>query len=247
MAYKFNIYAQKPLSRDFIYVDANTGNIIHQNAIIKHHNFDPKHAEKNHGELLYGINANATGTAASRYSGTISITTDSYNGSYRLRETTRGSGIQTYNMKTGTNYTTAVDFTDVDNNWTAAEFNNTAKDNAALDAHWGAANTYDYFKNVHARNSYDGNGAVLKSYVHFDKNYDNAYWNGSVMTYGDGSGTYFDALTSLDVSAHEIGHAVTEKTANLAIKTNRVQLMKEFLIFGLLAWNIMLHQPSKHG
>jgi len=232
VAYKFNVYAEKPLSRDFIYVDANTGEVVKVEPIIKKcndfsHNHDAEHvvghdADVHANEIseytpdFTSVLANASASAATRYSGTKTITTDSYSGSYRLRETGRGNGIQTYNMKKGTNYTSAVDFTDVDNNWTAAEFNNTNKDNAALDAHWGAEMTYDYFKNVHNRNSYDNAGAIIKSYVHYSNAYDNAYWNGSVMTYGDGSGTYFDALTSLDVAAHEIGHAVCEKTANLA-------------------------------
>ncbi len=195
LAYKYDIYATKPLSRANIYIDANTGDFLYRDNIIMH--------------------ANVTGSADTRYSGTKSIKTDSFNGSYRLRDSSRGNGIETYDMNTGTNYSNAVDFTDNDNNWTAAEFDNTAKDNAALDAHYGAQMTYDYWQTKHNRNSYDGNGATIKSYVHYDVAYDNAYWNGSVMTYGDGSGTYFDALTSLDVAAHEIGHAVMSNTANL--------------------------------
>jgi Zn-dependent metalloprotease len=195
LAYKYDIYATKPLSRANIYIDANTGDFLYRDNIIMH--------------------ANVTGSADTRYSGTKSIKTDSFNGSYRLRDSSRGNGIETYDMNTGTNYSNAVDFTDNDNNWTAAEFDNTAKDNAALDAHYGAQMTYDYWQTKHNRNSYDGNGAAIKSYVHYDVAYDNAYWNGSVMTYGDGSGTYFDALTSLDVAAHEIGHAVMSNTANL--------------------------------
>jgi bacillolysin len=194
LAYKFDIYAQQPLSRDYIYVDAHSGEVVFKDAIIKH--------------------ATATGTAATRYSGSRSITTDSYSGSYRLREYTRGNGIETYNCQTGTSYTAAIDFTDNDNSWTSAEHNNTAKDNAALDAHWAAQMTYDYFKQKHNRNSFDNNGAAIKSYVHYDKDYENAFWNGSVMTYGDGA-TRFDALTSLDVGAHEIGHAVCSHSANL--------------------------------
>ncbi len=214
LAYKFNIYAEKPLSRDFVYVDAQTGKVIYTDPIIKH-----AHGHEHSLSGSAGINSTksttSVGTAATRYSGTQSIETQAYNGAYRLREYTRGNGIETYDMNTGTNYNSAVDFTDNDNNWSAAEWDNAAKDNAALDAHWGAEMTYDYWSTKHGRNSYDGNGAAIKSYVHYDKNYDNAYWNGSVMTYGDGSGTYFDALTALDVCAHEIGHAVCENTANL--------------------------------
>ncbi len=195
LAYKFDIYATAPVSRDYVYVDAQTGQLLYKDAIIHHVSVD--------------------GTADTRYSGQKTIKTDSYNGSYRLRDYTRGNGIETYNMHTSTDYSTATEFTDNDNNWTAAEYDNSAKDNAALDAHYGAQMTYDYWKIKHNRNSYDNNGAVIKSYVHFDVNYDNAYWNGSVMTYGDGSGTYFDALTSLDVAGHEIGHAVCSNTADL--------------------------------
>ncbi len=192
LAWKFNVYAQQPVSRAFIYVDAHSGDVVFQDAIIKH--------------------AAATGSFATRYSGTQSSTTDSFNGSYRLRDVTRGSGVQTFDMNQGTNYNSAVDFTDANNSWT--EYNNTAFDNAALDAHWGAQAVYDYWKNVHGRNSYNGSGAVIKSYVHYDRSYENAYWDGSRMTYGDGA-TRFSPLTSLDVCAHEIGHAVCSSTANL--------------------------------
>ncbi len=196
LAYKFDIYAEKPLSRDYVYVDAHNGEVVHINPIIKHV-----------GE--------ATGTCASRYSGSLTMKTDSYNGSYRLRDYSRGNGIMTYDCNEGTSYNSAVDFVDGNNSWTSGEWNNANKDNAAFDAQWGAQMTYDYFIQKHNRNSYDNNGASIRSYVHYSSNYENAFWNGSVMTYGDGN-TRFDALTSLDVAAHEIGHAVTTFTANLA-------------------------------
>ena len=219
LAYKFNIYAEKPLSRAWIYVDARTGKIVHTNAIIK----DVDHINKlNENASDNFLNATTsmyspqvTTNAATRYSGGRNIETQLSGSYYVLHDLTRGNGIFTYNMLTGTNYSAAVEFKDADNNWTAAEYDNAAKDNAALDAQWGAEMTYDYWTQKHNRNSYDGNGAAIKSYVHFDKAYDNAYWNGSVMTYGDGSDTYFDALTALDVCGHEIGHAVCSSTANL--------------------------------
>jgi Zn-dependent metalloprotease len=73
----------------------------------------------------------------------------------------------------------------------------------------GSRKTYDYWSTVHGRNSYDNLGAAIKA-IHFDVDYDNAYWNGSVMTYGDGSGTYFDVLTSIDV-AHELDMLFVKK------------------------------------
>ena len=215
LAYKFDIYATAPISRGDLYIDAITGNVLYYNATIKHL-----------GEFAHGSKGSShpentakssfiAANAATRYSGTQSIQTLLSGSSYILSDNTRGNGIQTFNMKKGTNYSTAVNFTDVNNDWTAAEFANANKDNGALDAHWGAEKTYDYFSATHGRNSYDNAGAAIKSYVHYSNAYDNAYWNGSVMTYGDGSGTYFDILTSIDVAGHEIGHAVCEKTANL--------------------------------
>lgn len=195
LAYEFNIYATNPLSRDYVYVDAHTGKIVHKNAIIK--------------------NAVANGQGDTRYSGQRNFTTDSYNGSYRMRDYSRGSGIIIYDMNEGTNYNSAVDFTDNDNDWTAAEYDNTDKDDIAAEAMWAFQEIYEYWSEVHNRDSYDGSGALQKVYVHYDQDYDNAYWNGSVFTFGDGSDTYFDALASLDVSAHEHGHAVCSYTSDL--------------------------------
>ena len=195
LAWKFNVYAQEPVSRAYLYVDARTGQVVLQDDIIKH--------------------AGATGSFATAYSGTRSFADGTTTGGFFLREgTTRGLGIETYNLKRLTQYNKAVDFVDADNNWTAAEYNNVNFDNVAGDAHIGAQLTYDYWKAVHNRNSYDNLGAKIKSYVHYGRSYENAYWNGSVMTYGDGA-TRFRPLTSLDVCGHEIGHAVCEKTANL--------------------------------
>jgi bacillolysin len=219
LAYKFDIYATAPVSRGDLYVDANTGEILFYNATIKHlGKFAHGHqsAGTHHDEILTETkSAFVAANAATRYSGMRSIQTLLSGSSYILSDNTRGGGMQTYNMLKGTNYTSAINFTDVNNDWTATEFANTNKDNAALDAHWGAEKTFDYFSTTHARNSYNNAGAKINSYVHYSNAYDNAYWNGSVMTYGDGSGTYFDALTSLDVAAHEIGHAVCETTAGL--------------------------------
>ncbi|MCC3153772.1 M4 family metallopeptidase [Hymenobacter sp. BT770] len=199
LAWKFDVYAAAPVSRAYIYVDARTGEVVLQDNIIKH--------------------AAATGTFATAYSGTRTFNDGTTTGGYFLREgTTRGLGIETYNCKKGSSYTAATDFIDADNSWT--EYNNANFDNVAGDAHVGAQATYDYWKNVHGRNSYDNAGAKIKSYVHFDDTpgdgvgYENAYWNGSVMTYGDGA-SRFRPLTALDVCGHEIGHAVCERTANL--------------------------------
>ncbi|MCF2874793.1 MULTISPECIES: M4 family metallopeptidase [unclassified Tenacibaculum] len=242
LAYKFDIYATKPLSRGDLYIDAHTGEVLFFNATIKHLD-EHAHSSEHLGAVSHDIGAKfietlATGNAATRYSGTRSITTRIIGSTYALRDNTRGNGVNTYNSGGQPSYP-STNFTDADNNWTAAEFDNAAKDNAALDAHWGAMMTYDYFQNKHNRNSFNGSGAAINSYVHYDNiaggaGYDNAFWNGSVMTYGDGSSNgqegngNFDALTSIDVAAHEIGHAVCSNTANLAYQRESGALNEGF-------------------
>jgi bacillolysin len=219
------MYASVPISRGDLYIDAVSGESLFYNATIKHlgeHSHGKGLAGDNHLKEVKNFESLVAGSAATRYSGTQTIETTLSGSSYILSDATRGNGVQTFNSARTATYPT-TNFTDADNNWTAAEFNNTNKDNGALDAHWGAEKTYDYFKNIHTRNSFNNAGAAIKSYVHYNlvaagyPDNNNAFWNGSVMTYGDGSGTGgFDILTSLDVAAHEIGHAVCEFTANLA-------------------------------
>lgn len=231
LAYKFDMFAASPGARGMTYVDAQSGDILFYNAIIKH--FDNAgHDGAEHGFCIDTVfeaveektAMYATGTAATRYSGSRSITTGTSGGNYILADTGRKIYTRDAVNQSQQGYpyvNNYAQFTDNDNNWTSAE-HAPGKDNAALDAHWGAERTYTYFQNKHNRNSYDGNGAQIRSYVHVDNNYDNAFWNGSVMSYGDGSSNgnegngFFDALTSLDVAAHEIGHAVTSFTADLA-------------------------------
>ena len=104
-----------------------------------------------------------------------------------------------------------------------------------VDAHYGATATYDYYKNTHGRNSYDGNNATITSTVHYSSNYNNAFWNGSQMVYGDGDGSTFIALVALDIVAHELTHAVTERTANLVYEKEPGALNESVSdIFGIM-------------
>jgi Zn-dependent metalloprotease len=214
LAYKFDIYAEKPLSRQYVFVDAKNGSVLGADALIHE--------------------TNAPGTATTAYSGNRAIVADSYNGSYRLREAGRNAGtaVETYNLKKGTNYSSAVDFTDTDNNWNNV---NTNKDQYATDAHWGAEMTLDYYYTKFGRKSIDNNNFAIKSYVHYSTNYFNAFWDGSRMTYGDGSSTTNGGkpLTALDVCGHEITHGLTTKTANLAYQRESGALNEGFSdIFG---------------
>lgn len=145
-----------------------------------------------------------TGTGNSLYSGTVSIDTTLSGSTYQLIDPSHGNG-STCDMNNGTSSCTT--FTDADNTWGTGATSN--RQSAGVDAHFGAAKTFDYFKNTHARNGIFGNGTGVPSRVHYGNNYVNAFWDGSRMTYGDGSGNS-RPLVALDVAAHEMSHGVTE-------------------------------------
>ncbi|HEU5039110.1 MAG TPA: protealysin inhibitor emfourin [Nocardioides sp.] len=72
------------------------------------------------------------------------------------------------------------------------------------------------FADVYGRASYDGRGARVVLSVHYGRDYDNAFWNGAQLVFGDGDGTVFERFTKpVDVLGHELTHAVTEHTAGL--------------------------------
>ncbi|MDJ0839210.1 MAG: M4 family metallopeptidase [Acidobacteriota bacterium] len=96
------------------------------------------------------------------------------------------------------------------------ESSSASGDTCIDNAHDYAGDTYDYFFQVHGRDSLNGNGMTLTSTVHYSSNYNNAFWNGSQMVYGDGDGSTFSCLSGdLDVVGHELTHGVTDFTADL--------------------------------
>ena len=115
--------------------------------------------------------------------------------------------------------------------------NGAATNDAALDAaHDNAGAVYNYYNNTFGRDSYDDNGATLNSTVHYSSNYNNAFWNGSQMVYGDGDGSTFSPLSeALDVVGHELTHAVTENESNLVYRNQSGALNESISdIFGVL-------------
>jgi Zn-dependent metalloprotease len=97
-----------------------------------------------------------------------------------------------------------------------SETTGTTSDAVISTAHGHAATSYDYYSAVHARDSFNNAGAQIKTTVHHKVAYNNAFWNGTQLVYGDGDGTTFTPLgNALDVGAHELTHAVTTFSANL--------------------------------
>ncbi|WNI29123.1 M4 family metallopeptidase [Streptomyces sp. ITFR-6] len=161
------------------------------------------------GAKLYEWQAIEKGTGNTEYSGQVTLNTS---GSYNLTDTTRGNH-KTYNLNHGSSGTGTL-FSGSDDIWGDGTPQNA--ETAAADAHYGAAETWDYYKNVHGRTGIRGDGVGAYSRVHYGNSYVNAFWDDSCfcMTYGDGSGNA-SPLTALDVAAHEMTHGVTSNTADL--------------------------------
>lgn len=156
--------------------------------------------------------AAAAGTGRGFFNGTVALTTDLVNGLYSLRDPSRGSQY-TINMNNRTNGGSV--FTDADNLWGTGLLSSTQT--VGVDAQYGTAVTWDYYKVVHGRNGIANNGVGAFNRVHYSRSYNNAFWSDSCfcMTYGDGDGVTFNPFDSLDVAGHEMTHGVTSRTANL--------------------------------
>jgi Zn-dependent metalloprotease len=164
------------------------------------------------GKKLFQFQGIKEGTGKSQYSGEVEIGTSGSDGKFSLLDEGRG-GNKTTNLKNAESGEGEL-FTDEDDKWGDGTAGDAAT--AGVDAHYGAGQTWDYYKDVHGREGIAGDGKGAVSRVHYGDNYVNAFWDDSCfcMTYGDGEGNK-KPLTSLDVAAHEMSHGVTSATANL--------------------------------
>jgi bacillolysin len=185
LAYKVDIFSVKPLDRKFIYVDALNGKIL---GLLQ--------------ELEY---SDTYGQANTAYSGSQTIHYDLYAApnNYRLRDIYNGRSIVTQRATGHTDYT-----------MTAGAWNLSPPDQYALDAHFGVESAYNFYLNVFGRNSLDGQGMQIMSYVNDPTLVNNASWNGLTMSFGNlasGGG----GMGLVDVTGHELTHGVTKYTSGL--------------------------------
>jgi Zn-dependent metalloprotease len=127
-----------------------------------------------------------------------------------------------------------------------------SSDPAVNEAYDGSGETYDLYMEVFARDSIDGGGLPLDSTVHYQTGYDNAFWNGTQMVYGDGDEDLpegqrlFNRFTiSMDVIGHELTHGVTQYEAALAYWEQPGALNESMSdVFGSLVKQRKLHQSA---
>jgi len=168
-------------------------------------------------EVAWDYDNLQSATGSSLYSGIVSFDTSAASGTHFLEDLARGYG--TFDFRNTT--TAAVPFTDADDVWDAAN------QRAAVDVHYGLAVFLDYLRDVHGRDGFNGNGGptlrtahdgvtpLITAQVHFASNFNNGFWNGSSLIFGDGDGVSFGPLVSIDLIGHEAMHAVIEHTAGL--------------------------------
>ena len=178
---------------DLVYTNARNGKQIARESLVKH----------------------ADGTGYSQWSGTVTVKTALSGSTYQLNDTTRGSH-RTNDANNSTSQTApGTLFTDADNVW--GNGTTSSRQTAAVDAHYGAAVTWDLYKDSFGRSGIRGDGVAAYSRVHYGSSYENAFWYDPCfcMTYGDGGAT-LNALTALDIAGHEMSHGLTSATAGLA-------------------------------
>ncbi|MFJ7248694.1 M4 family metallopeptidase [Kitasatospora sp. NPDC098652] len=164
------------------------------------------------GAVLSKADGIKRGSGNGVFVGTVPLTTTQSGSTYSLKDATRG-GQYTTDMNNGTSGNGTL-FSKSSDTWGNGQASN--RESAAVDAQYGAAATWDFYKNTFGRSGIKNDGVGAMSRVHYDTGYVNAFWDDGCfcMTYGDGSGDTHP-LTELDVSGHEMTHGVTSATANL--------------------------------
>lgn len=178
-------------ARHFYFIDARGGGVVwHYDALAR---------------------ADRIGTGHTLYSGRVNFTVDrNFWGNYKLIANDR-FGTTTTNMGGGTyGNGTVIDSGD-------SEFGNYSfnYETYGADIHMAACYTHDYFRFVHGLHGIDGYGYKLYNRVNYGYNYNNAFWDGYTVTFGNGDFSTWYPLVTLDIYAHEMTHGVCERRAGL--------------------------------
>ena len=122
-------------------------------------------------------------------------------------------------------------------------------DVAVNEAYDGLGHTFDFYLEIYQRNSIDDHGLPLNAFVHYGRGYDNAFWDGKEMIFGDGDGTAFNRFTiSVDVIGHELTHGVTGSEVNLTYLGQSGALNESVSdVFGSLIKQYVLKQTANEA
>jgi Zn-dependent metalloprotease len=123
------------------------------------------------------------------------------------------------------------------------------KDVAADEAYDALGATWHLYHDVYERDSIDGAGMPLTGSVHYGKDYDNAFWNGTQMVFGDGDGEVFNRFTiAVDIIGHELTHGVIDHEAGLVYQGQSGALNESICdVFGALVKQHLLKQTAQQA
>ena len=140
----------------------------------------------------------------------------------------------------------AAEGTDLPGTLVRAEGGPDTGDREVTEAYDGLGATWQLWQAQYGRNSLDGRGLPLVATVHFGRDYDNAFWDGTQMVFGDGDGVVFLPFTrSLDVIGHELAHGVTQYTSGLNYQDQSGALNESVSdVFGVLVKQRLLGQTA---
>ncbi len=197
LAYHVRVRVQSEMPQIMVYeIDAKTGAVLNQ----------------------YDDIQTVTGSGKGVKGDTKKIEVTSQGGSYVLIDSTRTANNITTNTASGSQTTPGSLVTS--SSMTSWDTGGAGAPGSAVDAHYHAGVVYDYYKKTHNRAGIDGKDGAVISTVHFSQNYDNAFWDGQQMVYGDGDGQMFYGFAAgMDVVGHELTHGVTQSESNLTYQT----------------------------
>ncbi|WP_406503610.1 M4 family metallopeptidase [Streptomyces sp. NBC_00212] len=193
-------------SRLHVLVDGRTGKVVRTNDEVSTFAAEgAAHAAASKvGAAARAAAPTVAGTGQSIYSGRVSLDVTQSGSGYSMTDPSHGNGYTT-NLNHATSGTGSV-FTSSSGTFGNGSTSDPAS--AGADAHYGAAETFDYYKNVQGRNGIFGDGRGVPSRTHYGNAYVNAFWDGTQMTYGDGPSNA-RPLVELDVAGHEMSHGVS--------------------------------------
>ena len=210
--FKVNIsYTEPTIGNYDVFVDVNSGKIIQSESNIR-------------------LSGPTTGSGIDVFGHSKKLNLYLNGTSYEMKDLTKSA---TSSIVTNTlNHRTAIGAL-VSN---TTNFFGTEDYKASVSAHYNAGKVIDFYKNLFNRNSLDDNGMPIKSYTHYGNNFNNAFWDGYEMVYGDGDGKEFTYLSGdLDLVGHEMTHGVIENTADLQYHNQSGALNESIAdVFGVL-------------
>lgn len=200
-------------------------------------------------------------TAQTMYSGTLTITGDSYSGGYRLYESRNGTTIHTLDNNNTSNFGAAIEFSNSNTSFTStnwSQYNSSAYNyKGALDAHWALEKISDFWLTKFGRSSYDNNNGPITAYVYYNNTGVTAPYVGWLLAgweptlkavlCGQGDNYIFKSQVSLDIIAHEFAHGVDNETSKLTLYSPGHQECDEIAEGVADIWSAVVEQWAAPG